>query len=70
MTFQHMHHSMANKALAIVGAEAKTSTEYWNPNKARIREIVLSGAVDYRDRWQPVDVTPADREIVLAYLDA
>ncbi len=63
MAFLHMHHAMANKALAMVGSEAQTSADFWNPNKSRIREIVLSGAVDYKDRWWPVVVTDEDRLI-------
>jgi hypothetical protein len=69
MTFQHMHHAMANKALM----QAKY-TEGLADNvaalHARVRELVLSGAVDYRDRFQPVTVTDEDRRIVLQYLAA
>jgi hypothetical protein len=67
--FQHMHHAMANKALM----QAKyTEGLADQPAKlmARIREIVLSGAADYKDRWFPVDVTAEDRQIVLTYLEA
>ena len=70
MTFTHMHHALANKALAIVGCEAKTDADYWSPSKARLRELVLSGAVDYRDRMFPASVTAEDRQIVLNYLAA
>lgn len=67
--FLHMHHAMANKALM----QAKyTEGLADQPTKliARIREIVLSGAADYKDRWSPVSVTDEDRQIVLSYLAA
>jgi hypothetical protein len=62
-----MHHAMANKALSIVSAEATTDAEFWHPAKTRLRELVMSGAVDYKSN---VERTPEDREIVLRYLDA
>lgn len=67
--FLHMHHVMANNAIM----QAKyTEGLADKPTKlmARIRELVLSGKVDYRDRFQPVIVTDADRAIVLKYLGA
>lgn len=63
--FAHMHHVMANNALIKIGCEAKTDQEYWNPNKSRLREIVISGSVDF-DK----SVTVEDRETVLRYLNA
>lgn len=33
MTFLHMHHAMANKALELVGAEASTTEQFWRPDK-------------------------------------
>jgi hypothetical protein len=68
-TFLHMHHAMANKAMT----QAKYAEGLADqPSKLlpRIREIVLSGAVDYKDRWFPVTVTDEDRQIVLSYLAA
>jgi hypothetical protein len=69
MTFLHMHHAMANKAIM----QAKYAEGLADqPEKciARIRELVVSGAVDFKDRWFPVVVTDADRTIVLQYLEA
>lgn len=66
--FLHMHHVMANKALM----QAKyTEGLADQPAKlvARVREIVLSGAADFKDRWFPVTVTDEDRRIVLSYLN-
>lgn len=70
MTFLHMHHAMANKASALLAAEAKTDREFWRPNTARLRDIVLSGAADYKSKWLPETVTDEDRKIVLRYLGA
>lgn len=68
MTFQHMHHAMANKALM----QARY-TEGLADKPAicaeRIRELILTGAVDYRDRWQPVEITDYDRQMALRYLN-
>lgn len=66
MTFLHMHHAMANKALSIESSKAK---DYWKIDKVMLRNIVMSGAVDYKDRWQPVTVTIEDRETVCRFLD-
>lgn len=66
MTFLHMHHVMANKALMVINTEAKSDDEFWHPNMNRLREIVMSGEVDYRGEL----VTDADRQIVLNYLNA
>lgn len=69
MTFLHMHHAMANKAIM----QAKYTEGLADQHEkcaARVRELVLSGAVDYKDRWQPVVVTDEDRKIVLNYLGA
>jgi hypothetical protein len=67
--FLHMHHVMANKALmqaryteGLADQPAKVA--------ARVRELVLSGAVDFKDRWSPVTVTDEDRQITLRYLEA
>lgn len=67
--FLHMHHAMANKALMQAKYTEGLADE---PVKlmARIREIVLSGAADYKDRCHPVSVTDGDRQIVLNYLEA
>jgi hypothetical protein len=62
-----MHSEMANKAIM----QAKyTEGLYDQPAllTKRIREIVLSGAADYKSRWENVTVTPEDREVVLNYL--
>lgn len=68
MTFLHMHHAMANKAIM----QAKY-TEGLADNlpalRARMRELVVSGAVDFKDRWFSAVVTDADRKIVLDYLE-
>jgi hypothetical protein len=69
MTFQHMHHAMANKAIM----QAKYTEGLADDLQAlrnRMRQLVMSGAVDYRDRFQPVTVTDEDRQIVLQYLAA
>ena len=67
--FLHMHHAMANKAMMQAKYTEGLADE---PVRlmARIREIVLSGAADYKDRWQPTPVTDADRATVLQYLGA
>jgi len=68
MTFQHMHHAMANKALM----QAKYTEGLADKPAScaeRIRELILSGAVDYKDRFQPV-VTDYDRHMALRYLAA
>lgn len=67
--FLHMHHRMANKALMQARYTEGLADQ---PTKvaARVRELVLSGAVDFKDRWFPVTVTDEDRRIVLSYLDA
>lgn len=66
MTFLHMHHVMANKAIMVINSEAKTDEEFWNPNMDRMREIVMSGQVDYKGEA----ITDEDREIVINYLTA
>lgn len=69
MRFTHMHHAMADKALMQAkyteGLADKPAT-----CAERIRELILSGAVDYVDRWQPVEVTDHDRHMALRYLAA
>jgi len=67
--FQHMHHVMANKA-HMQAAYAEGLIDDLPKLRARTREIVLSGAADYRSRWENIVVTDADREIVLQYLHA
>lgn len=69
MTFLHMHHAMANKATM----QAKYTEGLADKPAScaeRIRELVMSGAVDYRDRFQPVEVTNYDRLMVIRYLSA
>lgn len=65
--FLHMHHAMANKALM----QAKYTEGLADKPAScaeRIRELILSGAIDYRDRWQPAVVTDYDRHMALRYL--
>lgn len=67
MTFLHMHHAMANKAIM----QAKYTEGLADKPAScaeRIRELVMSGAVDYKDRFQPVQVTSYDRHMVLRYI--
>lgn len=68
-TFLHMHHAMANKAL-MQARYTEGLADFPEKVAARVRELVLSGAVDYKDRWFPVKVTDEDRRIVLRYLEA
>lgn len=68
MTFLHMHHSMANNAIM---KEQIESDDFFNVNKDRLREIVLSGEVDYKPTVfddKNLVVTDADRQMVLDYL--
>ncbi len=65
----HMHHAMANKAL-MQAKYAEGLADQPAKLMARIREIVLSGAADYKDRLFPVTVTDDDRQTVLRYLTA
>lgn len=69
MTFLHMHHVMANKAIHQVNYVEDLLGSPGAKIKARLRELVKSGAVDYTDRWQPIEVTDDDRELVCKYLD-
>lgn len=67
MALQHMHHAMANKALM----QAKYTEGLADKPAScaqRIRELIMTGAVDYQDRWQPVVVTDYDRIMALRYL--
>lgn len=68
MAFLHMHHAMANKAI-IQAKYAEGLADQPEKCGERARELVLSGAVDYKDRWHPVVVTDADRAIVVKYLE-
>jgi len=54
MTFLHMHHAMANKAMKLVAAEATNAEQFCKPGKTKLRELVLSGAVDCKSRWEDV----------------
>lgn len=67
MTFLHMHHAMANKALM----QAKYTEGLADKPAScaeRIREFILTGAVDYKNSFQPVVVTDYDRHMALRYL--
>lgn len=68
MTYLHMHSAMANKAMY----QARyTEGLYDQPEKeiARIKHLVLSGWADYKSKWENIDVTQKDRELVLHYLN-
>ncbi|AUZ95414.1 hypothetical protein FDI40_gp655 [Agrobacterium phage Atu_ph07] len=68
MTFLHMHHVMANDAIM---KEQIESDDFFNVNKERLREIVLSGEVDYKPTSfddKHLVVTDEDRQIVMDYL--
>lgn len=67
MSFLHMHHAMANKAVMQAKYTEGLADDHVKCS-ARIRELVTSGAVDYKDQFQPVTVTDADRAITLQYL--
>lgn len=69
MAFLHMHHAMANRALMI---EQCSSNDFWTVDKTKLREIVMSGAVDPKSNalFESGSVTPEDRDIVLRYLNA
>ncbi|MEH3109071.1 MAG: hypothetical protein PGN22_03075 [Agrobacterium cavarae] len=69
MAFLHMHHAMANKAL-MQAKYTEGLADQTTKLMARVREIILSGAADYKDRWQPTPVTDEDRALVLRYLGA
>lgn len=61
----HMHEAMALKANRIESSEAKTDYDFWHPNPYRLREIVLSGAADFKCNFPPIKITDEDRKIVL-----
>ncbi len=64
----HMHLKMADNARAIQSREAVTASDFWNPNPVRTREIIMSGAADYRSNWERVEITDADRELVCKFM--
>ena len=68
MKFLHMHHVMANNAI-MRAKYTEGLADNLDKLRARIRELVTSGAVDYKSRWERVTVTPEDRNLVLKYLE-
>lgn len=70
MQFLHMHHAMANKAIMQVKYTEGLCGSDDQTLKRRVREVVLSGDVDYRSNFERVTITSEDRELVLKYLGA